>query len=712
MSVNRQIFRIEPAAFSRFSLLNRCTVVLGLVAMLGWPSFVLAEDSALIEEVVVTAQRREQNLSEVPQAIQALLGEELERSAATDFTDIVHEVPGSSVVSMIAPGFETMQLRGVSSGTVGDATVGYYIDEVPFSVPNLQLTPPARLVDLERVEVLHGPSGTLYGQGSMGGTIKVITKDPNPNDFGLKVNGEVSDTSGGGSNYAIGGAVNVPIATDTFGIRVSGSQEELSGFADDEAHGNDINDYKGSNVRVKAKWMPTDDLDVTLSYWNISNDYDFSNQLTSLDPPTINSGGHVGYTDTNADYYSMFIAWETGIGRLESGTTYLEHELDFDLGFDVGIGFPFVNDSDFQTDSFTQELRLVSTSVGKFDWIVGGYFRDASIDSSLDLGYPDIPFPVLVSEGVIDTKSWSIYGEGAYRFLEDRLVATVGLRYFEDDRNRDGIDLLTMEETSGGDTFDSVNPRFNLAWHATEDGLLYLNIAKGFRSGTVQTITQAQLGQMVGIPSNEIIDPDELWNYELGTKWQFADGMFILDAAIYYTDWTDIQVPFYINPLLVSVVNGGDAEIYGIDFGFSWLATDRLSISGNANFNSAEFSDVDPALTAVAPYADEGEPLPGVPESTRSIQATYTLPLGSSGLNGYAFGRYSFRDKQRDLRSGVYSGTLEDVEVRFGVQGDRWELYLFGANLLNDLGSVSRSPTIYNAAYPRRIGLQLQLNFE
>lgn len=191
-----------------------------------------ADGDTNTNEIIVTTQRREQNLSDVPAAIQAITGDTLERRGTKDIAQLVDFVPGASIVSKAAPGFETIQIRGISSGTVGDATVGYYIDDVVFSIPNLQLAPPSRLLDLERTEILRGPQGTLYGNGSMGGLIRLITTTPDTERFGIKALGELSFTDGGGTNYAIDSAINIPIATDRAGLRLSGGYERLSGFAD------------------------------------------------------------------------------------------------------------------------------------------------------------------------------------------------------------------------------------------------------------------------------------------------------------------------------------------------------------------------------------------------------------------------------------------------------------------------------------------------
>ena len=169
-------------------------LALAMIAVPALAQTQTANSATADEEIVVTAQKRAQNLSDVPAAIQAITGDTLERRGTRSLSQLVDFIPGASIVSKSAPGFETIQIRGISSGTVGDATVGYYIDDVVFSIPNLQLAPPSRLLDLERTEVLRGPQGTLYGNGAMGGLIRIITTTPDTNSFGVKALGELSFT--------------------------------------------------------------------------------------------------------------------------------------------------------------------------------------------------------------------------------------------------------------------------------------------------------------------------------------------------------------------------------------------------------------------------------------------------------------------------------------------------------------------------------------
>lgn len=675
---------------------------------------------ALIEEVVVTAQRREQSLREVPMSVQALTGADLEQNGISSFPDLVQFVPGASVVSSTAPGFETIQMRGIASGTTGDATVGYYIDQVPFGVPNLQLAPPSRMFDLERVEVLRGPSGTLWGQSSMGGTVNIVTTRPDSTAFDAKTRIEASNVDGGDTGYAGDLALNIPIVEDRLAVGLSGGYEKIPGWVEspDLPGEKNLNEADIWNARIKALYTPTDNLDITATYWAIDSAMDGANTFSRLNPatgeewdePTMGgTGGNIGFIDTRLDMGSLLIDWDLGPVTLVSASSYIEHELDFVFPLFTG-GFQFYNDSTFETDAFAQELRLVSNSEGPLNWMVGAYYRDATISSDIDF-YLDagggLTFPLINTVGDIDTESWAVYGELSMAFFDGRVEGTVGLRYFEDDRHTaNGIDRTTgLPRPSVGDTYTSTNPRFAIKYQASDSGMLFLSATKGFRSGTTQTQSQVDLAAIVGVTTTTTIEPDEVWTYELGAKWEFLEGSLIVDGAIYYSDWSDIQLQFSV-PGTIALANGGDAEIRGIDLAVTWVTpVDGLTLQVSGNVNDAEFTNVNPNLAANTVTVADGNKLPNVPENNVTVGVNYTRPLGAD-LEGFVNAYYAYRDSQIDAGSGLVSGKVNNADLRLGVNRGPWQFALFASNLLDDDDPVVRTGTGVQFLMPRQIGFQ------
>jgi outer membrane receptor protein involved in Fe transport len=709
--------------------MGKRAILLGAAGVIGLAAFsgpALAQEAEVAEEIVVTAQKREENLFDVPLAVQALGAEQLENAGVQSVAELTSLIPGASVVSASTPGFDTIQIRGIASGTTGDGLVGYYIDETPFGVPNLQLTPPAGMLDIERVEVVRGPSGTLYGQGSMGGTIKLVTARPDTSEFSGRAQLQSSSTSDGGDNLSVAGVVNIPIVTDQLAIRIAGSYDELGGYAayDDIGtlglDGEDVNDFTGTNIRATALLTPSADVDVSLMYWRIDNEQGAFNTLSSsvAEPTILGFGRGPGFTNIDMDLYAITLNWDLGFGVLTSNSSYVDHTLDFDLPIDVvGFGPIFTNDSTFDTTSFTQELRLTSTGEGALRWMVGGFYRDATIESDICfyIGACAGPFRLIDTAGPIDTTSWSVFGEASLSLFDGKLVPLVGVRYFEDERSANGLDRITSLTSSVDAEWDSVSPRFNLTYNATDNFIVYLNAAKGFRSGTLQTDSQAAtadilLGLAPGTTQNQV-DPDELWTYEIGSRWQSPSRDWLIEASVYRTDWEGVQTQF---GALASIINGGDYEITGFDLGIMWRPVDGLTLQAVANVNDSEITNAPAALSASLAGVQNGARPPNVPENNYTLAATYERPLnwfGGSNLSLYS--SYAYRGDQLDATTGVASDDITDLTLRAGIDVGAWRFEAFALNALDEDSAAVVAPTTASVQipYPRRVGVQIGMNF-
>ncbi|MBI1186882.1 MAG: TonB-dependent receptor plug domain-containing protein [Alphaproteobacteria bacterium] len=688
----------------------RKTLMISAGAFVALAGVAAAQDATESDEIVVTAQKREQQLQDVPLSVQAIAGADLENSGASELNDLVRMVPGAVGVSRTAPGFETISIRGISSGTTGDATVGYYIDDVAFGVPNLQLAPPSRLFDLQRVEVLRGPQGTLWGQGAMGGTIRMVTASPNPSGFEARVQGEASDTSGGESGHALDGALNIPVSTSA-ALRLTGGFERVAGYAESaEFPGEtDLNGIESWNARAKFGVDLSPSARLELGVWRIENEMDGRNTFSTVDPPEINgTGGNLGFIDTNLDLYSAVLNIDLGGVSFVSSTAYLDHELDFDQTFLTVLR----NDSTFATESFTQELRLVSDTESPFSWIVGAYFNNSTITSDICL---DFLGPCTTAGSIrintlsqIDTTAWAVFGEASYALLDGRLIALVGARYFEDDRSRSGIDRNSLVETGGGTVFETFNPRFNLSYHVNDDVMIYFNTAKGFRSGAFQTQSQVDAATAAGIPTSLNISPDSVWSYEVGLKGRFFNNALVVDAALYRLDWTDIQLQFTVFGV-AALANGGDAHSEGIDLGLTWnTPIEGLSFQLVGNTNDAVFDAVNPAISA-AGVLDPGARIPNVPQTSAMVGVDYERPF--IGETDVFFNIAHFARAEQLDATGLVSDDMEQWDARVGVAGDSWRVTLFGENITDETSALVRGTLGVQPQYPRRIGLRLSADF-
>lgn len=680
-------------------------------------------------DIVVTAQKRSETLQNVPLSVQAFTGADLERAGTNDINKLVDLVPGASIVSNSAPGFGTIQIRGVSAGTVGDATTGYYIDDVIFSIPNLQLAPPSGLFDLERTEVLRGPQGTLYGNGSMGGLVRLITAAPDTNNFSIRGQGDVSFTENGGTNYGGDGVLNVPLKSDVAGLRISGGYHFLSGFAEaaDRPGEQDLNPVTSWNIRGKLLLKPTDNLDVTLSIWHMDDRQLYNNVLNTVTPPVLpNSYGTNPYNRVVATFYSGSINFDLGGVSLQSGTSYLNHDLNFDTTVHTAA-IDLRATADFTSYSFSQELRLVSDNASPFRWLVGGLYTRARIASQFNYTVP-VPiapgttlFLPLIDQPTapLRTENFAVFGEASYELFDGKLIPLVGLRYFNDRRSAAGTTTIYPTLTppgitiasAGARTFDAVSPRFNLTYKPTSDATIYFNAARGFRSGSIQTIGQVLFAATDGVTTDTVINPDALWSYEVGAKLRLFDRRLTIEGALYLTDWSNIQLPFTTSAGLVATVNGGDARLKGIDLGVTWRTpVHGLSLQFAGNINESKFTRVDAGLAARLPTARPGQRLPNVPNGNFTIAGIYTAPIGQdTTLNLYA--AYSYRDRQSDLASGLFSANLDQLSLRAGVDWRSFKISVFADNLLDERGPLLNTAAGVQAVYPRRIGVSVGFRY-
>jgi outer membrane receptor protein involved in Fe transport len=457
---------------------------------------VQAEDRATIEEIVVTAQKRTELLQEVPVAVTALTGQALKDMGAQGFMDYARFLPSLSMLTR-GDGNATLQVRGVSPPGFGtQATTAIYFDEIPvgsqFGQPDLPL------VDIDRVELLRGPQGTLFGEGSIGGTLRLITNKPQLSEFTLSVEGEASQTKGGGDNYGGSAIVNVPLG-EYAALRASASKRSLDGWIDGVGTRaepatkvgaiayksfDDLNSREISTTRVALMVTPTDKLTIDLAYSGISIDGDDVdvdlNDPTLLAPgfqPNVTLAGKNksdwavrNYRRDDYDQLSLTVEYDLGWAMVTSATGAFERKLD-ELGEQPGYAFfPDANGWSFYTqddDYFSHETRLTSTMDGPLEWVAGVFYRDREVKALSDiqstyvldlveagdptgaaLGTPFVSLRnqtqllrifTLPSKTTFEHKA--VFASGTYAFSE-RLDVTIGLRYFQEDQSSEAVSSI------------------------------------------------------------------------------------------------------------------------------------------------------------------------------------------------------------------------------------------------------------------------------
>lgn len=675
--------------------------------------------------IVVTAQLREQNILDVPQAVQAIGATELKNSGVGDLADVIAMIPSATTGSTISAGSNTFQIRGVAAGeTDGDSTVGFYLDNFAFALPGRPYAPAVDFYDMERVEVLRGPSGTLYGLGSLGGTIKVLTKEPDLNETELSTRIAANITDGGEPGAAADLMVNIPLIEDRLALRGVVSYQMIGGYADiiptGKRNGNDANNFSG---RVKLLAAPTDTLRITLSAWHNRSNQDFSNRLTYVDPPVLDQT--FGVADSKYTLISGDVELDLDFATLTSTTGYIKNTVIVNNGgFILGVG-DFAAYWPLRTKNFSQDFRLTSQGSGNFQWLVGAFYQNGETKGGQSASLFDFPVSGQMGLGtfndnLLKSEAFAIYGEGTYSFFDDVVDVTVGGRYYREKRRFDENSSLTLLEdgivtpTVGTDraTNDTINPRFNVAIHPSDNGMVYFEVAKGFRSGAITSssiISAANIA--LGTNFSNSSPPDTLWNYEAGLRWSFLNDDLDVSLSVYQFDWADAQIE--LSPTLQSiVVPVGDVRGRGIDAEINWRTPiDGLSLQVSGNANETEFRDIIPEVAAALPWISNGRQLPGTAKHTFSVAGSYVTQIGAGDWDLGIHGRYSYRSRQQSIFDGRYAPWSGVGSLRVALSRDDIELALFSNNIGNSGRAISVPGGQNQIPYPRTIGVSFEKKF-
>jgi outer membrane receptor protein involved in Fe transport len=672
--------------------------------------------------IVVTAQRREQAISDVPQAVQAISGDQLQDLGVEQIEDVIALVPSATIGSTISVGSNVFQIRGVAAAeTDGDPTIGFYLDNFAFSLPGRPYAPAADFYDLQRVEVLRGPSGTLYGLGSLGGTIKVITNDPDLYDTELsaRLTGNITD---GGEPGGSGDAMfNVLLAEGKAALRGVVSYREVGGFADNIAiDKKDSNNANAFNGRVKLRVEPNERLVLQLAAWHNRSNQDFSNRITLADPPILDQT--FGIANSRYTLLTADIEYDLDFATLMSTTGWIDNKVVVNNGgFIPGIG-DFASFWPLKTKNFNEDLRLSSNAGGSLSWIVGFFYQNGETEGGQSVDLPDFPVGgqlglATFNDNLLESEAWAIYGDVTYSFADGLVDLTVGGRYYEEKRTFTEDSSITLIEadvtvpTVGVDKSDNntFNPRFNVSINPSEDVMIYGEIAKGFRSGAItSTSIIAGANGALGTNFDNSSPPDTLWNYEAGLKVGLGDVDLALSG--YYFDWKDAQIE--LSPTLQSIVVPiGDVQGKGIDAEIAWRTPlPGLTLQASGNINDTEIQEVIPEVSAALPWLSEGRQLPGTAKHTFTLSGSYVGPIGD-GWDLKLSGRYSYRSKQQSVFNGVYAPWYGLGFARIAVEKDGFEIGLFSDNIGNSQRPISRPGGQNQVPYPRTFGISLEKRF-
>ncbi len=726
-----------------------------------------------IEEIVVTAQKRSEAIETVPISITAFTEETLERSGIETLSDLARAVPGLTVVSA-GPGQNQLSIRGIASSAGTAGTVGYYIDDTPVAatsnaglISTRGVIDPA-LFDLQRIEVLRGPQGTLYGSSSMGGTIRYITRQPDLEKFTASAKTDLSGTDGGGFNYQFAGTVNAPVVEDKLAVRIDGFYRFQDGFIDKypidpknylavkpgSTPQTDVNTEESWGFRGSATFAPTDRLTITPSIYYQqmvlgapftidSPPGSFSNLIQNRDVDEASTDRFTIYNLTAKQDFDQF--------QLLSSTSYYNRNLVIQEDSSKVLEYFFAGLQDrvyasqmrgnYDNREFTEEVRATSTWDGPIQGVVGAFYHyvRAPLESQIPIPthynglfepggafygfssyFEGTRHAVLREKAFFTDLSWEIV---------DGLKLSAGLRAFNVTQKfvQTGQGVLNGGDSSVGSTSSDtgVNPKFELSYQVTPDNLFYATAAKGYRAGGPNNPAPASLCganlAALGLSSSELnkFGPDTVWSYEVGEKSTLLDKRLTLNAAGYYIDWDSVQQQIVLNCGFNITANFGKAVSRGGEFKADYSPVAGLNLKAAAGYTNAILLNAVPGTGAVA-----GDRIEEAPRWNVALSAEYRAPV-TDEVAGFGRIDYTYTSSANDLydrTSNYYQrGGYSITNVRFGLEGgENWEAALYVDNLFNKEAETSLPvaisadlPTTRRLAVnrPRTIGIDGRWNF-
>ena len=643
--------------------------------------------NAMIEEVIVTATKRNERLQDAPVSINAIEGDRLQELGITSFADFAQLVPGMNVAGSSAPGVGTIIIRGLYSGNFQTSTTtATYIGETPFTA-NAALSlsglinPDPDLLDLERIEVLKGPQGTLYGASSLGGLIRLIPKEPDPTKSSSEVRVDGSGESDGGYGGAGRVSVNVPLAENA-AIRINGFYKDDPGFTTnlETGHHNLGNTHaEGGSLALKVIFSDRWDAKVSGLYED-SRTHGFQWQSNAPGTGTPLYGEREYSYAYDGDVHSRLVLLEStsnyrfDVGTLTGTLSYGNYAIDIYRDFTKVYGFvdtffappgalpantTVLGMTGPNAGKTTGEVRFAANRIGHFEYLGGVFFTHEDTQYPVSIANespPGVPIQTPAYRYIGDINSLNSYkeyagfGDATY-YITDDVDLTGGLRYSHNTQQ------IQVEIVQPGmlplppslDDFSSSSTLYqaSLRWRPNADLSLYVRAANGYRPGGTQTLVGT-----ASVPHS--YTPDTTETVETGLKGQVANRRLSYELAAYHTDWKDIHLTALTNGVGY-VLNGGDAKVDGVEGQLDWGDSSGLKAGVAAAYSNARLTSIS-ADSAASIHARVGDPLPGAPRFSAVAHADYFHAL-TDRVTGFAGASLTY---QGDKNSS-YPGNLSDV---------------------------------------------------
>ncbi|WP_320041966.1 TonB-dependent receptor [uncultured Desulfobacter sp.] len=660
-----------------------------------------AKQNYLIETITVTAQKQEENVQEVPISISVLNGQAVEDKGIQSVRDLADFTPNLVIFEDGMSDRKTPSMRGIYAATESFSTsTGLYIDGVPFLS---SLGYEDGLLDIERIEVLRGPQGTVYGKNTEAGAINIITRRPD-NEFRGKISTEIGRFLSTETGDGLGGtlAVNLsgPLSKDRLFASLSGKFYQQEGFIENISTGETANDKQDWFGRGNLRWTPTDQLDVSL----IASCIDYNNDGPNMGMSEQGAAAYYllyygyrleasdlqAYNDSTKSAQSLKVEYDvTEKIKITSITARTEFNDVKSTDFDFSQAKFFHSTTDYTFENISQELRLNYTR-DRLKWLIGIYYDNNSkgITGDCDSDYPSMVYSL---DTDAESESWAAFTNLTYPlFTKVNIVAGVRYEYQEGEINNN---IYGMQDDQ---SWSSVSPKLSLDYMFSPEIMSYISASKGVRSGGFNIYATA--------PAYYSYDDEELWSYELGVKTTLFDNRLIVNSAVYYMDIDNMQVNEAVAPNVTYLTNAAKANGYGFELEATAQIRDGLSLMAGFGFNHVEFDEFN---DADGDYA--GNKNPYAPQYTFNVGVQYRH---HNGL--YFRADLIGKDKMYLDKTNTYTCDAHQiVNVKIGYETERFDIYLFGRNIFDEeYDRVGASGGYYTAySNPGKIGLTVNYHF-
>lgn len=724
--------------------LGLLTTLLSAQVMAQEPQSSADASPTLLEEVMVTASRREERLQDVAVAVAVLDPQSFANAGLTEITSVLPFVPGVAVQDTGSTYRNDVYIRGINA--TGAGGVGTYVDDIPYGSSTKDAGGGApidsTLLDLENLSVLKGPQGTLYGASAMGGVLKYKTRDPSTAAWRGEVSVDLSDTSGAGDlNQLYRLSTSGPLVADRLGVSVTGFWKDKAGYIDNVTipkEGWDDYEYYGGSAALL--FTPTDALSIKAQamYQKSTQDGMATILASNQGVPRFGDFAIGAPTLTPSVFetklFGLTINYDFGFAKLTSITSY--QDLDNLRNSDLTTPYASFADRYFPANAphtsaiftgelgwerTTQELRLTSESNKSFEWIVGAFYsREEGYNTQVIDTVPAEPefFWVDFPSKYIEMAAFAT----ATYYFTPALDISAGYRLSDTENN---IQLDAIGPLVGALPHNVFNDRvstylLNLRYRPTERTSVFARAANGFRPGVANfRIRDTTTGVFL---SDAFVQPDKLWSYEVGIKGRTSDGGLNYELAAFYIDWQDFQVNVSRGGILVAT-NGNKASSFGAEASVNWSLTDSFSVMSSLAYTEAQLEADDPNVGG-----SKGEQLPNSPKWTATLGFNYDFEVasvpaffsGSYRYNGefpVGFNGVTIDGRAYSAASPRYINDSYDiVNLQLGVNTRRFEAALYVTNLFDEYAYTNITTSFSAGATaiplrPRTVGVTLKTKF-